>query len=153
MSTNSYTRCWLHYIWGTKDRASLLSLEARVKTSRYLQEYAKKNGIYMKINYVNDDHVHALIDLPGNLTIEMAGKLLKGASSYWINQNGVASRRFRWQRGFGAFSVSQSRVTVVCRYIARQEQHHRTRTFQEEYAEFLSQYGLILTPTGVKKNR
>ncbi len=153
MSDNSFTRCWLHYIWGTKDRASLLSPQGRARTSRYLQEYAKRNGIYMKIKYVNDDHVHALLDLPANLSIEMAGKLLKGASSYWINQNGIGSSRFRWQRGHGAFSVSQSRVAVVCRYTARQEEHHRSRTFQEEYAEFLNRYGLVLTPTGVKKNR
>ena len=65
MSTHSYTRVWLHLIWGTLDREKLLlSREARCAVSRFLHEYAQEKEIYMKINYVNPDHVHSLIDLP-----------------------------------------------------------------------------------------
>jgi REP element-mobilizing transposase RayT len=64
MSLHSYSRCWLHLIWGTHGRERLLNKDAAVRISRYLREYAETKGIYMKINYVNADHVHALIELP-----------------------------------------------------------------------------------------
>ncbi len=96
----------------------------------------------MKINYFNSDHAHALIDLPTNLTIEEAVHLLKGSSSHWINQNKLVRGRFAWGRGYGAFSVSSSDVSRVSHYIANQEEHHRKRTFEEEYQLFVRRYGL-----------
>jgi putative transposase len=70
MSAHSYSRCWIHLIWGTLNREKMLNKDAAAQVSRYLRDYAKTKGVYMKINYVNADHVHALIDLPTNLSIE-----------------------------------------------------------------------------------
>src|SRR5256885_8293229 len=86
---------------------------AAAKVSGFLADYSKKNGIYMKINFVNTEHVHALIDLPTHLSIEQAVKLLKGASSHWINEQDLLTGKFAWGRGYGAFSVSQSGVDGV----------------------------------------
>jgi REP element-mobilizing transposase RayT len=86
MSTHSYSRCWLHLIWETLRREPMLDKRAAVKASANLSEYSYEKGIYMKINYVNPEHTHALIDLPTNLTIEDVIKLLKGSSSHWINE-------------------------------------------------------------------
>jgi putative transposase len=96
----------------------------------------------MKINYFNADHTHTLIDLPTNLTIEQVIQLFKGSSSHWINENRLVKGRFAWGRGYGAFSVSHSDVDRVSNYIARQEDHHRKRTFAEEYEIFVERYGL-----------
>jgi putative transposase len=96
----------------------------------------------MKINYVNADHVHALIDLPTNLSIEDVAQLLKGASSHWINSNDRLHRKFAWGRGYGAFSVSESKAQSVSAYIADQAEHHRTRTFSEERKELVERQGL-----------
>jgi len=96
----------------------------------------------MKINYVNADHVHALIDLPTNLTIENLLQLLKGSSSHWINSSGVLGVRFAWGRGYGAFSVSESNVSNVAEYIAHQKEHHRVKTFAEELKEFAERHQL-----------
>ena len=96
----------------------------------------------MKINYFNTDHTHALIDLPTNLTIEQVVQLLKGSSSHWINQNQLIRGRFAWGKGYGAFSVSQSDVSKVANYIAKQEDHHRKRTFAQEFEIFVKRYGL-----------
>jgi len=87
----------------------------------------------MKINHFNADHTHALIDLPTNQTIEEGVHLFKGSSSHWINENQLVKGRFAWGRGYGAFSVSHSDVDKVANYIARQEEHHRKRTFADEY--------------------
>jgi putative transposase len=102
----------------------------------------KSKGVYMKINYVNADHVHSLIDLPTAFSIEKLMQLLKGSSSHWINSNDVISGKLAWGRGYGAFSVSESSVNQVARYIANQEEHHRVRTFGEELKEFIYRHGL-----------
>lgn len=96
----------------------------------------------MKINFVNVEHVHALIDLPTKYSIEKVMQLLKGNSSHWINQNRIIQTCFSWGRGYGTFSVSQSSVDKVCKYISNQEEHHRVKTFAEEYQEFVEKYEL-----------
>ena len=86
--------------------------------------------------------MHTLIDLPTNLTIEQIVQLLKGSSSHWINENKLLRGRFAWGRGYGAFSVSHSDVDRVAKYIVGQEEHHRKRSFAEEYELFVERYGL-----------
>lgn len=82
MSTHSYSRCWIHLVWTTLDREPMLTKPAAAKASGFLTEYAVKNGVYMKINYCNAEHVHTLIDLPTNKCIEEVVKLFKGSSSH-----------------------------------------------------------------------
>ncbi len=142
MSTHSYSRCWLHLIWETLRREPMLDKGAAAQASANLSEYSSEKGVYMKINCFNADHTHTLIDLPTNLTIEQVVQLLKGSSSHWINQNRLVKGRFAWGRGYGAFSVSHSDIGRVANYIARQEEHHRRRTFAEEYEIFVKRYGL-----------
>jgi putative transposase len=118
MSVHSYSRCWVHLIWGTLDREKPLNKTPAAHVSRYVSEYAEDKGIYMKINYVNADHVHALVDLPTSLSIKELTQFLKGSSSHWINSNDIITGKFAWGRGYGAFSVSESNVDQVARYIA-----------------------------------
>jgi putative transposase len=142
MSVHSYSRCWVHLIWGTLNREKLLNKDAATRISRYLSEYAETKSVYMKINYVNADHVHALVDLPTGLSIEELIQLLKGSSSHWINANNLLAGKFAWGRGYGAFSVSESNVDQIAAYIAGQEKHHRVRTFADELHEFIKRHGL-----------
>jgi REP-associated tyrosine transposase len=116
--------------------------DAAIKVSNFLSQYAESKGIYMKVNYVNPEHVHALVDMPTHYSIEEVLKLLKGASSHWINQNRLVRGKFFWGRGYGAFSVSQSNVGRVVGYIAAQAEHHLKRTFMEEYEDLVKRYGL-----------
>jgi REP element-mobilizing transposase RayT len=110
--------------------------------ARFLLEYAHSKDLLLRSVFVNADHVHALIDLPTGMTIEEAAQLLKGASSHWINQDRVVAAKFSWGRGYGAFSVSESNVPKVVDYIAGQDEHHRTKSFQEEYEGFLRAVGI-----------
>ncbi len=142
MSIHSYSRCWLHLIWATLNRERMLFGDTAIKVSNFLSHYAESKGIYMKVNYVNPEHVHALIDLPTRYSIEEVLKLLKGASSHWINQNRLLRGKFFWGRGYGVFSVSQSNVTRVVGYIAAQKEHHQKKTFLEEYEDLVKRYGL-----------
>ena len=96
----------------------------------------------MKTNYVNADHVHALVELPTSLSIENLVQLFKGSSSHWINANNIITGKFAWGRGYGAFSVSESNVDEVAAYVASQEAHHRLRPFSDELKEFIKRHGL-----------
>ncbi len=139
MSVRSYTKIWLHLIWGTHKREkSLFNKEIRKSISIHLLEYSKQKGIYMKANYVNSEHVHALIDLPTDKTIEEVMRLIKGESSLWINKQ--VDFKFLWGKGYGAFSVSESNLDKVLKYINEQEEHHRKKSYTEEYDEFLRAY-------------
>jgi REP element-mobilizing transposase RayT len=142
MSLHSYSRVWLHLIWATLERRPLLSKGPAAKVSAYLSQYAAEKGIYMKINYVNPDHVHALVDLPTHLCIEDGMQLLKGGSSHWINESKLLPGKFGWGRGYGAFSGSQSGAAEVARYIADQEEHHRKKSFGEELKLLVERYEL-----------
>jgi REP element-mobilizing transposase RayT len=142
MSLHSYARVWLHIVWATLERRPLLDKPAAARLSAYLHDYAKQKNIYMKINFVNPDHVHALIDLPTSLCIEDMVQLFKGSSSHWIYEQNLVAGKFGWGRGYGVFSVSESGVSEVCAYIANQEDHHRKRTFAEELKLFVERHGL-----------
>lgn len=142
MSIHSYSRCWLHLIWTTLDREPLLTKPAAAKVSKFLSDYSLEKGIYMKINFFNPEHVHALIDLPTNKCIEEVLQLFKGSSSHWINENRLLRGRFGWGRGYGAFSISHSSVDSVAAYIAKQEEHHRRKSFSDEFELFVTKYGL-----------
>lgn len=142
MSLHSYSRVWLHLVWATLERRPLLHDDAPVKLSGFLHDYSAQKGIYMKLNYVNADHVHALVDLPTGLCIEEMMHLFKGASSHWINERHLVPGKFGWGRGYGVFSVSHSGVAEVGRYIAGQEDHHRRRSFSEELQLLVMRYGL-----------
>ncbi len=144
MSQHSYTKVWLHIIWCTLRREkSLIRKEVREEVSLYLYRYAKEKSIFLKKNYVNSDHVHMLLDLPTNLTIENMLQLMKGSSSHWINQNQFVRGKFAWARGYSVFSVSHSSVARVEQYIVNQQEHHHQKTFMEEYQRLISSHDLI----------
>ncbi len=143
MSVRSYTKLWVHLVWGTYNHEkSLTDRNLRKRLSQYLYEYSETKNIYMRINFVNADHVHALIDLPTNISIEDTFHLIKGSSSNWINKE--VSYKFLWSKGYGAFSVSESNIETVEKYILNQEEHHRKMNFTEEYEEFLKKHNVII---------
>jgi putative transposase len=89
-----------------------------------------------------DDHVHILVSLPATLSIAKALQLLKGNSSKWIHETFAKMRSFEWQEGYGAFSIGISAVDGTVRYIRNQAEHHRKRSFREEFVAMLRRHGL-----------
>lgn len=89
-----------------------------------------------------EDHVHLLISLPPVLSIAKAIQLIKGASSKWVHDTFPEYQHFKWQSGYGAFSVSLSQADKIVAYINRQKEHHRKKKFQEEYIAYLKKHGI-----------
>jgi putative transposase len=125
----------LHLIFSTKDRKPLITSEIRTDLLAYLGGIIREmHGTALIINGTAD-HVHMLIRIrPAQAPAEIA-RVVKTNSSRWVHEKWKV--RFAWQTGYGAFSVSESNVAAVSRYIATQEEHHKKLTFQEEYVAFL----------------
>src|SRR5438034_335825 len=101
---------------------------------------ARENGMRALTIGGTTDHVHALVSLPATISMAKAIQLIKGGSSKWIHDQIPRHRKFAWQDGYGAFSVSASQMDTVVRYISHQKEHHRKRTFEEEFLEFLDKH-------------
>ncbi len=143
MSVRSFTKIWLHLVWGTYNHENCLpNRSLRKQLSQYFYNYSEEKNIYMKINYVNPDHVHAIIDLPTSVTIEDVFHLYKGSSSNWDNKQ--VNYKFLWSKGYAAFSVSESNIDNVVKYIVNQEEHHHKMSFIHEYDEFLQKHNVVL---------
>ncbi len=140
MSQQIYSRCWLHLMWATLDLQKNLEPDVRQKVSDYLIEYSSLKEIFITANFVYSNHVHVLIDLPFEYTIDELAKLLKGRTASWINENRLLTMRFSWENGYAAFSVSQSGVDEVEKYFVNQNEYHRKRSYQDELVAFLNAY-------------
>jgi REP element-mobilizing transposase RayT len=137
-----FVKVYIHFVWSTKNRYPYLNTnELRVKVWNHIRENAKAKGIF--IDFINGyaDHCHCLISLGIDQTIQKVMQLIKGESSFWINKNKLTIDKFEWQDEYFAVSVSESMLDKVRDYIKNQEEHHRKKTFQEEYDEFISKYG------------
>ena len=136
-----YIKIWIHLVWTTKNREPLLSKEIRHLLFEHIRENAHSKDIF--IDFINGylEHIHCLISLKSGQTIDKIMMLLKGESSHWINKNKLIKTNFEWQDEYFAVSVSESAVKKVRDYIKNQEEHHRKKSFQEEYNEFIRVYG------------
>lgn len=133
---NIYTALYYHVIFSTKDREPWLSEAVRERLWPCLGGIAGENGMKaLEIGGVVD-HVHLLGSVPASVALSKAVQLVKGGSSHWIKDNFPHMAGFAWQDGFGAFTVSESQLADVREYIRRQPEHHRTKTFAEEYRTF-----------------
>ena len=139
-----YTKLWIHLVWATKKREPLLDKTLRLKLFSHIRENALTKNIH--IDFINGhiDHVHTLVSLNADQTIANIVQLIKGESSYWINKNKLIPQKFEWQDDYFAVSVSESGINAVREYIKNQEEHHKKKTFQQEYDEFMEKYGFAL---------
>ena len=137
-----FTKVYIHCVWSTKNRFPFLnSNDLRQKVWQHIKENALKKDIYLVFINGYTDHCHCLISLGTDQTIQKTVQLLKGESSYWINKNQLTRDKFEWQDEYFAVSVSESIVDKVRDYIKNQEEHHKKKTFQEEYEEFIIRFG------------
>lgn len=146
MSKHSFNKIWIHFIWETFGKQKVIPKDTGKRISKFLIDYCKEKNIFMKTNYINADHAHVLIDLPTNLSVEDCIKLLKGSSSFYINKNRIINNKFSWGKGYGAFSVSPSQLDNVVMYISNQAEHHKIKSFEEEYQLFIEKYGITEKP-------
>ena len=139
----SLAKILVHLIFSTKSREPVLHDDVRPELHKYLAKILKEfDSPAILINSV-EDHVGILFSHSKNHALIKIVEELKKNSSKWIKTKSTQYARFHWQNGYGAFSVSQSNAKTVEDYIANQAEHHRCKTFQEEYREFLNKYEVV----------
>ena len=125
----------------TKNKETLLAKTIRQAVFEHIHQNALNKDILMDIVNGYSEHVHCLFRLKNDQTISKVMQLIKGESSFWINQQKLMKSKFQWQDEYFAVSVSESQVNTVRKYIQIQEEHHKKKTFMQEYEEFIQKYG------------
>ena len=137
---NTFTSLQYHIVFSTKDREPWLRPGVRERVWAYLGGIAGTNQLKPLLIGGVDDHVHLLLGIPPTIAVSEALRKVKGGSSIWIKQNISGYRGFAWQDGYGAFTVSKSQEAGIRKYIGNQREHHRKKTFQEEYLALLKRH-------------
>jgi len=142
---HSYNKIWIHAIWATKLRAPMIHTNVERQIHQFISDQLREQGCPVRIVNGMPDHIHCLFLLSPQKFIAEVIKQIKGSSSHFINQHNLVPEKFAWQTGFAAYSVSESVVEKVFRYIKNQKQHHHKKSFIQEYDEFLKLYGFEST--------
>ena len=141
----SLARVVLHLVFSTKNRVPFLVDPAlRPRLYAYMASVLQNIGCEPVLLNGTEDHVHILCNLARTVTIAKLVEEVKTEPAKWIKKEGLQLSDFRWQGGYGAFSVSQSNVEAVRTYIAAQEEHHRKVTFQDEFRALCRKHGITI---------
>ncbi|MBI9066538.1 MAG: IS200/IS605 family transposase [Salinivirgaceae bacterium] len=139
----SLSQLYVHLTFGTKERYPFIIPKIQDQLHAYLAGILKKyESSAITINSVSD-HIHVLFRLSKNFTLAKIVEEIKKSSSKWMKEIEGGSLKFTWQIGYGAFSVSSSKLETVKNYIKNQEEHHKRITYKEEIEEFISRYDII----------
>jgi REP element-mobilizing transposase RayT len=138
----TYTCLYYHFVFSTKNRAPLITPEIESRLWEYLGGTIKVlKGIPIQIGGTAD-HVHLLVTLRQDREISAVLRDIKAASSGWFHDTFPSSASFAWQAGYGAFTVSHSAIDAVKEYIAKQKEHHKKMTYQDELRAMLKKHGI-----------
>jgi len=140
--SQSLSNIILHIIFSTKNRVRFIKKSIEPDLTAYIIGIFRNHGCPSIIVKLMEDHLHAMVSLSRTVTAAEIVKTVKSVSSKWIKEKGPQFRAFHWQGGYGAFSVSPSQKMMVYQYIANQEKHHRTMSFEEEYRKLLERNGV-----------
>ncbi len=141
--SHSLLKIWIHGVFSTKDRTALITPAFEKELYNHIKQKLE-NDLDCIVRIINgmSNHIHILFLLSPKFSIGDIFKNVKGESSHWINQSSFTKYKFAWQTGYGAFSVSESMVKEVEKYIANQKEHHRKMTYEQEVDLFIKKYGL-----------
>lgn len=139
---NTYTQLYFHVVFAVKGRGNLIAKKWKDELYKYITGIiSNKNQKLMIINGM-PNHIHLLIGTKPNCNLSDLVRDIKSNSTKWINEKQFINGKFTWQTGFGAFTVSQSQLSKITVYIKNQEEHHKVKSFKEEYIDFLKAYNI-----------
>ena len=135
-----YNNLYTHFVFVTLGREPTIPERSRVRIEKYVTGIVNKQSSKMYAIYANPDHMHFLVSRSPSVSEEELATAIGESSERFINENGLSTKYFSWQRTASAFSVSKSHIDRVCKYILNQPNHHRKVTYAEEYEKFIRHY-------------
>jgi len=142
MKPGTFTQIYIHLIFAVKFREGILKKAFRDEIFKYISGIISNRKCKPIIVNGVQDHVHILVGLNPNEKLSDLVAHIKRDSTKFINSKSLFNGKFQWQDGYGAFSCNRSQLNKVYNYILNQEEHHRVKSFREEYIEFLKEYGI-----------
>lgn len=139
---NTYSQLIIQIVFAVKGRENLISSKNREELEKYICGIIENKGQKMLAIYIMPNHAHILVGMQPNMTVSDLTRDIKSNSSKFINQSRWVKGKFSWQEGFGAFSYSKSQIDRVVKYILNQEEHHKKKTFKQEYLDFLDKFNI-----------
>ena len=137
---NTYTQIYIQIIFAVRGRQSLIPKRHQDELHKYITGIVSNRGQKLFAICAMPDHVHILVSIHPDIKISDLVRDIKAGSSKFINDNKWMSDKFSWQEGYGAFSYAKSAINNVVNYILNQEEHHKKRSFKEEYLGFLMKF-------------
>ena len=138
--SDTYSQIYLQYVFSVRNRDCILLPEWREKLFEYIAGIVRMKGQKPIIVGGYYDHIHLFVGIKPDVSITDLIRDVKNSSTHFINENKFVKSNFSWQKGYGVFSYSQNQVRAVYDYILNQEEHHKKKTFKEEYLEFLEKF-------------
>ncbi len=139
---NTYSQLYIHLVFTPKGRENLIHKKWKDELYKYITGVIKNEKQKLYIINGMPDHIHILVSISPDISVSSLTRDIKANSSRFINEKNFVKGKFHWQEGFGSFSVSHSQLQNVVEYIKNQEEHHKKKTFKEEYLEFLKNYAI-----------
>lgn len=137
---NTYTQMYVQIVFAVQGRENLITEKLRDELEKIMCGIVNNNKSKSLAIYCNPDHVHILIGLHPTVSVSKIAEVIKSGSSGWINREKKIVGKFSWQDGYGAFTYSKSQIDNVAKYILTQPEHHKQKTFKEEYLDFLKKF-------------
>jgi len=137
---NTYSQIYIQIVFTVKGRENLIQKKHRDELQKYISGIIDYRGQKLFSIFAMPDHVHILVGMKPNISISDLVRDIKAGSSKFINDNRWIRGKFNWQNGFGAFSFSKSQIDEVVNYILNQENHHKKKSFKEEYIKLLTKF-------------
>ncbi|MDY0342850.1 MAG: transposase [Lentimicrobium sp.] len=144
--TVDYNNLYVHYVFNTSYKDKLIEEKHRVRIEKYITGIINNNKSKLYAIYANAEHLHMLISKSPQITEEALATIIGDSSAEFINKNNLCRGVFSWQQSCGAFSVSKGDIKRVCNYILNQAEHHKTKSFEDEYADFIRYYQDTIKP-------
>jgi len=137
-----FVSVYIHFVWSTKNRVPYLETkEIRDAMWQHIRDNGKAKGIFIDFVNGHQEHCHCLVSLGTEQTMSKVMQLIKGEAAFWFNKQGFIKDKLEWQDEYFAVSVSYSALNTVRNYIKNQEEHHKKKTFQQEYDEIIEKFG------------
>ena len=143
---NTYTQIYIQIVFAVKGKQSLILKENREELHKFITGIVSRRNQKLFAVFAMPDHVHILLSMSPTVSISDLVRDIKAGSSKFINEKGWTNGKFNWQEGYGVFSYSKSSVDSVVKYILNQEEHHKKKTFREEYLDFMAKFEIEYDP-------
>lgn len=139
---NTYSQIIIHLVFSTKQRAPNLKQVFREELISYIHKSAEEHQLEVLAIGGTENHLHVLLIMPPKFPVSKAAQIIKGGSSKWLNNHYFDKEKFRWQKGYGAFSINKSLVPATINYIETQKRYHTQTSYQDEFIAFLEKHNM-----------